>query len=102
MSLIRFKTSVGDIEVSSSVASSGQEYAAGGDLVTEATKTIKDALAPISALVQDIYKSAVTKDATPDEFEVEFGVKLTAEAGIIVSKIGSEATINFKASWKKA
>ena len=78
-----------------------EEYAATSDLVTEATITIKEALAPVSAIIQDVRKSIAGKDMAPDELEVEFGIKLTAEAGIIISKIGTEATLNLKASWKK-
>ena len=38
----------------------------------------------------------------PAEFELEFGIKLSADAGAIFTKIGGEANFKIKATWKKS
>jgi predicted nucleic acid-binding Zn-ribbon protein len=37
----------------------------------------------------------------PDEYEVEFGLKLNAEAGIVVAKTSAEGHFTIKMSWKR-
>ena len=37
----------------------------------------------------------------PDEFEVEFAVKFSADAGIIISSIGTESSVTVKMKWNK-
>jgi Trypsin-co-occurring domain 1 len=46
-----------------------------------------------------ILKNLVT---APSEFELEFGIKLTADAGAIFTKVGGEANFNIKATWKNS
>jgi hypothetical protein len=43
------------------------------------------------------------KDLTdpPDNIEVEFGIKLDAEAGAMVAKAGTEASFNVTLSWQR-
>ena len=38
----------------------------------------------------------------PDLVEVEFGIKLSADAGLIIARAGSEASLRVKIGWKKA
>jgi hypothetical protein len=38
---------------------------------------------------------------TPDEIELEAGLKFVGEAGIVLSKWGSEASISIRITWKK-
>ena len=37
----------------------------------------------------------------PDSVEVEFGIKLDAEAGALIAKAGTEAAISVKMTWEK-
>jgi Trypsin-co-occurring domain 1 len=51
--------------------------------------------------------SAIAKQARglidqPEEFAVEFGVKLTAEAGVIVASTAAEANLKVSVKWKKS
>lgn len=39
-------------------------------------------------------------DVMPKDVEVTFGIKLTAEAGAIVTKVGGEAQLEIKLVWK--
>jgi Trypsin-co-occurring domain 1 len=38
--------------------------------------------------------------ARPKEFELSFGVKLNAEAGVVFSKMGSEGSFQITLRWK--
>ena len=49
-----------------------------------------------------ISESIDRMDFRPDELEVEFAVKFSADAGIIISSIGTEANITVKMKWEKS
>ena len=60
--------------------------------IQDITDGIKPLLQGISAAVREV-------DIRPDELELSFGIKLTASAGVVLTKLGSEATINLKMKW---
>jgi len=60
--------------------------------INDITNGIKPLLQGISAAVREV-------DIRPDELELSFGIKLTASAGVVLTKLGSEATINLKMKW---
>ena len=37
----------------------------------------------------------------PDEIELEFSVKFSADAGVIIAKAGAEASATITLTWKK-
>ncbi len=39
---------------------------------------------------------------TPDEINLEMGIKLSAEAGIVLASAGSEATLKVSLKWKNS
>ena len=45
------------------------------------------------------YGKIESLDAAPDEFEVSFSVKFSADAGIIISSVSSGASITVKLKW---
>ena len=49
-----------------------------------------------------ITNSMKNLDIKPNEFEVEFGVKFAADAGIIISSVSSEASIKVTLKWVKS
>lgn len=51
-----------------------------------------------TALVNKIKK--FDRDIAPDEFEIQFGVKLSAEAGAVVAKTAGESQISVKMTYK--
>jgi hypothetical protein len=84
----------GDEVLFSQVDSSGQ--------VVQKTKSfLDDALGQIKAFSNGIANSIKSIDAKPDEFEVTFAVKFSANAGVIISSVSSEASISVKLKWKK-
>ena len=55
----------------------------------------------IEAYSSAIAKSIKKSQASPDEFEIQFGVKLSLDAGAVFAKIGAETDLCVKLSWKK-
>jgi hypothetical protein len=61
-----------------------------GDSIAEACGAINQAVAERMQAAQ------------PDEFTLEFGVKVGAEGGAIISKVSGEAALKVTATWRKA
>lgn len=60
---------------------------------------LDNSFAQIKAFSSGIVNSIKSLDAAPDEFEVSFSVKFSADAGIIISSVSSEASITVKLKW---
>jgi hypothetical protein len=70
-------------------------------LVQEAKEKLETALAgikPVAAAVMNTLKDI----NSPSEIEVEFGVKLSAEANVILSSTTMEGHFKITLTWKKA
>jgi hypothetical protein len=102
--LIQFETEEGFVyvEVGSETRTGGQTLAADTGPVSVATKSLQAALAPVTSTIKTVVDSIGKSELAPHELEVEFGVKFSADAGVIISKISGEASISIKASWKKS
>lgn len=73
-----------------------------GEMVYKAKKNLDEALEaikPVASTVVSKLKSGLTTPA--DEVEVTFGLKLSAEAGVVFSSVGSEVTFEIKLKWSK-
>lgn len=71
-----------------------------GEMVYKAKKNLEealDAVKPVASTVISKLKSGLTTPA--DEVEVTFGLKLSAEAGVIFSSVGGEVTFEVKLKW---
>lgn len=76
---------------------------ASNDRTIEKAKDFLDAtFNQIKAFSGEIANAINNIDVAPDEFEVEFGVKFSADAGIIISSVSSEASITVKLKWAKS
>jgi hypothetical protein len=64
-----------------------------GEALDRAMETIQGMSTRLARTVDDMVRR-------PSSVELEFGVKLTAEAGAIVSKIGGEAALNVRLTWE--
>ena len=73
-----------------------------GELVYQAQQNLEAALdkvKPVASTVISKLKSGLTTPA--DEVEVTFGLKLSAEAGVIFSTVGGEVTFEVTLRWIK-
>lgn len=73
-----------------------------GQSVGNAADTLRDAVDRVRPAVQDIVDSLRTMPRRPDRITLEFGVKLTAEAGAVVAKTAAEAHFTVGVEWDAA
>ncbi|MEV8093350.1 CU044_2847 family protein [Kitasatospora sp. NPDC085879] len=71
----------------------------GGDAVVRASETFEHALGGVRAAAEAAL--AVLRDGSlrPDTVEIEFGVKLSAEAGALIARTAADAHLTVKLSW---
>ncbi|MER6999043.1 CU044_2847 family protein [Streptomyces sp. NPDC000410] len=71
----------------------------GGDSLAQATRTFDQALEGIRGAAESAL--AVFRDGPlkPDGVELEFGVKIMAEAGAVIAKSAAEGHLTVKLSW---
>ncbi|CAN5875402.1 hypothetical protein BH09ACT7_BH09ACT7_29000 [soil metagenome] len=70
------------------------------DLAKASAEALDRAMDTIRAMAERTKKAIESLDAKPDDIEITFGIKLTAEAGAIIAKVGGEAALEVKLAWK--
>lgn len=70
-----------------------------GRMIAEAQQTFEDAIDKIKPVISSL--SAKLKDLSPEEMQVKFGVKLSAEAGAILTSVGGEVNFEITVKWTK-
>lgn len=76
------------------------EEAGASERIIEKSKEYFDkALSQINTFSSSIASSIKN---ISDEVEVEFSIKLAADAGIIISKVNTEASLTVRLKWEKA
>jgi Trypsin-co-occurring domain 1 len=101
--IVRFKSEkYGDllVEVDEPETMGLKRISAGnvGDKITDAAETFEEAVAPVLDHAKQILEAL--QKLAPSEAEIEFGIKLSAEAGAILAKAGGEANFGVTLSWK--
>ena len=80
---------------------SGLDQAAlSGEVVLKAQQTLEGALEQFKPAASAIVRHLRGLADAPDEFEVEFGLKVTASVGIVVSSGSTEANLVVRLRWK--
>ena len=72
-----------------------------GEVVSRAQQTLEQALEKLKPTAEAIISKLRYISEPPDEIEVEFGLKLSAEAGAVLAAAGAEANYNVKLVWKR-
>lgn len=92
---------VGDIEVQIEVVplagsedTSKATRAAEG--VLSAFDRVRETIVGVAVSLQDVISQAEGAARSPDQFEVVFGLKVSAEGGIIVAGVAGEASLQVK------
>jgi len=70
------------------------------DVVTVASRSLREALEPVTAMSRQILDQLA--QARPGTIEVEFGIELTAEAGAILAKASSGCHLTVTLTWGPA
>ena len=72
------------------------------EIVDKAKDTFEDALDKIKPAAQSIIDKLRELHDAPDEIGVEFGIKLSAEAGAFIASAGVEANYTVTLKWTKS
>lgn len=102
-SLIEFPLEDGSslwVEVSETTPR-GLTPAGRGDLPSRASQTFEAALERVRPAAQAVIQKLRSLHDAPDEIEVEFGLKLSAEAGAVIAAGGVEANYKVTLKWKR-
>jgi hypothetical protein len=71
------------------------------DTITKAQHTLEESLEKVKPAAQSIIKKLRKLSDPPDEVEVSFGIKLSAEAGAVLASSGVEANYTVTLKWVK-
>jgi predicted nucleic acid-binding Zn-ribbon protein len=67
--------------------------------VVQAGRRLEDALEAVRPAIRSVVDSVRT--LAPDEYEVEFGMKLNAESGVVIAKTAVEGHFAVKIHWSR-
>jgi len=73
-----------------------------GEVVATAQQTLQKALDPIRPIAESVLEKLHDLAESPDRISVEFGVKLSAETGVIVARGTAEANFTVQVEWNRA
>ena len=79
----------------------GMPPAAPPNIAEKSAQVLSSAMNAIHNMAQRVKGTIDALPDRPDTVEVSFGLKLDAEAGALVARAGTEASINVKLSWKR-
>ncbi|MGL5826026.1 MAG: CU044_2847 family protein [Nocardioides sp.] len=68
-----------------------------GDGLVEASVTLQEALQPVVSMSRVVL--AELRAAAPHEVEVEFGVELSAEAGVVIARAAGACHLKVRLTW---
>ena len=72
-----------------------------GEVIAKAGQTLEAALERIKPAASAIIATISSLPEAPDEVAVEFGLKVTGKAEMIVASAGVEANYKITLTWKK-
>lgn len=98
--LVKFKVEDEEILVEEMVPEEqlGQLQVAIGDQIVDAEEGLDRALARVGPVARAIFHAL--KGISPDEVAVEFGIRLSAKAGIIIASADAEASLKLCLKWQ--
>ncbi|GAB2998035.1 hypothetical protein GCM10023080_075000 [Streptomyces pseudoechinosporeus] len=99
--LVEFRTNDGVVITVEGIedASGHQMVSRRDDGTVQATRTFEGALDGVRAAAESALQVFRDGSLRPDSVEIEFGVKLTAEAGALIAKSGAEGHLLLRLSW---
>lgn len=70
-------------------------------VINQATDSLTQALEPVKSVAESILKAFSAFNHAPDEISVELAIKISAEAGVIITKGSVEGNFKINLKWKK-
>ncbi|MCE3029411.1 CU044_2847 family protein [Streptomyces sp. CMSTAAHL-2] len=86
-------------EVDGDLTGSDLELAAGGDLVGRARVSVSEALDQVRPVLARVVET--TRDLGPQEVEIQFGLKMGGETGLIIAKGTAEVNFAVRMVWRR-
>ena len=84
------------------VSSGGRTKVVAGTKVVEQTaEQIESAVNKTTQIAEGAAQKISKMDYKPDEFQIKFGIKLTAEAGVVFAKAATEGNFEIVLTWKR-
>jgi hypothetical protein len=71
------------------------------EAVIEAGTSLEQVLSGLGPAVKGIVAELRSAADWPDEVEIAFGVKLSADAGVIIARAGGEANFTISMKWSR-
>jgi hypothetical protein len=101
--LLEFKTDQGDSVLVEVVEREGPVTRGGraAETVIEAGASLEQLLARLGPTVRGIVAQLRASADWPEEIEVEFGVKLSADSNVIIARAGGEANFRIALKWSR-
>jgi Trypsin-co-occurring domain 1 len=96
---IEFMLDDGTSVVVAAVAADGSSTVGWGDQLKAAQKTLREALAPVTAAANQVVDSFQKSARRPDEIEVTIGVTLDAKLGAVLSSASAGAHLDVTLRW---
>lgn len=93
------------VEVADVVADPGGPVTRGGraeGLVTDAGATLESALDQLGPVVKGVVSKLREAADWPDEVTVEFSIKLSADANVIIARTAGEANFKISMHWSRS
>jgi Trypsin-co-occurring domain 1 len=87
-------------EVGGDFEDSDLDLAAGDGVVARAQTSLQDALNRVRPALTQVAETI--RELKPDELELEFGLKMGGETGVIISKGTAEVNFAVRLVWKNA
>jgi hypothetical protein len=104
--LIQFQTDSGAtiyVESASDAGIEGElQASATGILYERAARTLNDSLQHIRPFAETLMEQLADLPIKPAEMAVEFAIKLSTQAGVVVAQASAEGQITVKLVWKNA
>ncbi|MCX4974758.1 CU044_2847 family protein [Streptomyces sp. NBC_00620] len=97
---VEFKTDDGALVLVEGIEDeSGSRLVSRNDGTVQAARTFEGSLEGVRAAAESALRVFRDGSLRPDSVEIEFGVKLTAEAGALIAKSAVEGHLLVKLSW---
>jgi hypothetical protein len=90
-----------EVDVEDEIAEDLVPAASPDEIVAKARITFEKALGGIEPVAKAVIAKVRALDVRPDEYGVQFGLKLTGEAGFIIASASGEANFTVSLTWRK-
>lgn len=78
-----------------------QRVGRGEDAVKRAAETMQDALGQLRPAAQTVIDQFRALSDSPDKISLDFGIKVTGEAQLVIAKATSEANFHVSIEWQR-